>query len=255
MEQQMTSEQAGQMNFNLPHDVVTLPSQGVFYKSKKKSVKVGYLTAADENVIASAISGINREQIVLNLIRNKIYENDLRPEDLLDGDVEAVLIFLRNTSFGPEYSVRINDPETGKPFSTTILLDELNIKRPAAQPNDQGLFETTLPKSGANLKLKVLTYGDLLELDRMAQSYPQGRVVPKVTWKLTKQIVEINGNSDKSTIAQFVEQMPIMDSKHIRQFLMENEPRLDLTKEVLAPSGKKVTVDITFGVEFFRPFF
>jgi hypothetical protein len=30
----------GQMDFNLPHDVVTLPSGGLFYKSKKKSVKV-----------------------------------------------------------------------------------------------------------------------------------------------------------------------------------------------------------------------
>ena len=36
---------AGQAEFNLPHDVVSLPSEGVFYKSKKRSVKVGYLTA------------------------------------------------------------------------------------------------------------------------------------------------------------------------------------------------------------------
>ena len=255
MEQQMTAEQAGQMNFTLPHDVVTLPSQGVFYKSKKKSIKVGYLTAADENVIASAVSGINRDQIVLNLIRNKIYESDLRAEELLDGDVEAILIFLRNTSFGPEYTIKVNDPETGKPFSTTILLDELNINKPNQQPNEQGLFETTLPKSGINVKLRILNYGDLLELEKMAESYPQGRVVPKVTWRLTKQIVELNGNTDKSAIAQFVEQMPIMDSKHIRQFLAENEPRLDLKKEVMAPSGKRVIVNITFGVEFFRPFF
>jgi hypothetical protein len=49
--------------------------------------------------------------------------------------------------------------------------------------------------------------------------------------------------------------MPIMDSKYIRKFLSENEPRLDLTKTILAPSGNKVDVAITFGVEFFRPFF
>jgi len=42
--------QYGQMNFNLPHDVVPLPSQGLFYANKKKSVKVGYLTAQDENL-------------------------------------------------------------------------------------------------------------------------------------------------------------------------------------------------------------
>ena len=31
--------QYGQQDFNLPHDVVTLPSQGKFYKNKKKSLK------------------------------------------------------------------------------------------------------------------------------------------------------------------------------------------------------------------------
>ena len=43
---------AGQAEFNLPHDVIQLPTQGKFYKSKKKSIKVGYLTAVDENILA-----------------------------------------------------------------------------------------------------------------------------------------------------------------------------------------------------------
>ena len=29
------SQKYGQMDFNLPHDVVSLPSGGLFYKSKK----------------------------------------------------------------------------------------------------------------------------------------------------------------------------------------------------------------------------
>jgi hypothetical protein len=43
----------GQQDFNLPHDVVPLPSNGIFYTSKKKSVKVGYLTASDENILVN----------------------------------------------------------------------------------------------------------------------------------------------------------------------------------------------------------
>jgi hypothetical protein len=46
-----------------------------------------------------------------------------------------------------------------------------------------------------------------------------------------------------------------MDSKYIRNFLNENVPSLDLKKQVLAPSGEIVNVDVNFGVEFFRPFF
>ena len=41
----------GQDNFTLPHDVVQLQSNGIFYKNKKKSIKVGYLTASDENIL------------------------------------------------------------------------------------------------------------------------------------------------------------------------------------------------------------
>jgi hypothetical protein len=45
-----------------------------------------------------------------------LYERDLRPEELLEGDTEAILIFLRNTSFGSEYNVSAVDPQTGEYF-------------------------------------------------------------------------------------------------------------------------------------------
>ena len=49
--------------------------------------------------------------------------------------------------------------------------------------------------------------------------------------------------------------LPIMDSKFLRNTLRECEPKLDLERTVIAPSGEKVTFNVTFGVEFFRPFF
>jgi hypothetical protein len=241
-------------NFNLPHDIVTLPSGGVFYKNKKKSIKVGYLTAQDENILMGALQG-KREEIVLSLLRNKIYEHDLKPEDLLDCDIEAVLIFLRNTSFGPEYKVSVLDPKTDKRFETSILLDELNIIPPKNQPDENGLFITTLPKSGNVVKLKPLSFSDTLELERRADNYPTGRTIPIVTWRLEKLIQEVDGNNDRSNISMFVTSIPIMDSKFIKTFIKENLPSLDLTKKIVAPSGEEVSVDINFGVEFFRPFF
>jgi len=247
---------AGQAEFNLPHDVVSLPSEGLFYKSKKRSVKVGYLTAADENIISSIDrkKTIN-ESIVLTLLRNRLYERDLRPEELLEGDTEAILIFLRNTSFGPEYNISAVDPQTGDYFSATVDLSELNIIKPKIQPNQEGLFEVELPVSKHKVKLKLLTMGDKLEIERIISSYPAERNAPVVTTRLIKNIVELNGSTDRVKISTFVEQMPIKDSKFIRNFLIENEPRLDLSKEIIAPSGEKAVVNIAFGVEFFRPFF
>jgi hypothetical protein len=96
---------------------------------------------------------------------------------------------------------------------------------------------------------------DSLDLEKMANDYPSNRVAPKVTWRLNKQIISVDNNTDRGYIAKFIESLPIADSKFIRNFLNDNEPRLDLQKEVTAPSGEKVIVDITFGVEFFRPFY
>ena len=135
------------------------------------------------------------------------------------------------------------------------MLDELDFRKPSTDPNEDGTFDVVLPKSQATVKLKPLLYKEIQEISKMADSYPAGRVAPRVTMKLQKQIVSVNGDTTPSTIIKFVEGLPIMDSKFIRKFIDENEPRLDLTKTVIAPSGNKVDVEIAFGVEFFRVFF
>jgi hypothetical protein len=240
-------------NFNLPHDVVILPTGGIFYKSKKKSIKVGYLTATDENYLMSGLG--SRDNIVMTLLRNKIYEHDLRPDELLDEDIQAILLFLRNTAFGPEYTVISEDPKTNKKFESNINLGELNIKKGQILPNEDGTFTTKLPVTGSMVKLKPISFGELFEIEKIIENYPKGRVAPKVTMKLQRHIVELDGNNDLGNISMFVEKLPIGDSKYIRKFLKDNVPSLDLNKQILAPSGEKVDVDIVFGVEFFRPFF
>ena len=121
-------------------------------------------------------------------------------------------------------------------------------------PNEEDLFEVELPVSKSRVKLKVLTIADKVEIERVLRSYPSDRTPPSITTRLIQTIVELNGDKDKGKISTFVQQMPIGDSKFIRRYMVDNEPRLDLVKEVIAPSGEKVVVDITFGVEFFRPF-
>ena len=243
------SRDYGQENFTLPHDVVPLPSQGIFYKNKKKSLKIGYLTASDENIIMAGAS-----DLTLNLLRAKIYEPDIKVEELIEGDVESILIFLRNTGFGPEITLNLTDPVTKKPFQSKVVLDQLPVIS-GQKPNDDGTFVITLPKTQSSVKLKPLTYGEILEIGKLSETYPQGRVVPKITWRLQKEIIEVDGSTDKSVIAKFIETMPISDSKFVRKFMNENEPRLDMTKTIMAPSGENLTVNVGFGVEFFRPFF
>lgn len=239
----------GQMNFTLPHDVVPLPSGGVFYKNKKKSLKVGYLTASDENILMGGVT-----DLTITLLRAKIYEPEVRVEDLLEGDVEAILIFLRNTSFGNEMLLNLTDPLTKKSFQASVDLSILPVIN-GQQPSEDGTYTIMLPKSQVTIKARPLTYGELMDMDKQSESYPQGRVAPKVTWRLSKHIVELNGSTDKTEIVKFVEQMPISDSKFLKKFMDENEPKLDMKKIVTTPSGENMTVNVGFGVDFFRPFF
>jgi hypothetical protein len=246
-------QQYGQMNFNLPHDVVPLPSQGLFYANKKKSVKVGYLTAQDENLLASVNMGTTN--VIAQLLKSKIYEPDVRIDDLLPGDVEAILIFLRNTAFGPKYKISSIDPQTSKRFECEIELSELNIKQTESKPSVDGYFETKLPMSDDVVKLRLLTYGEESLIDSELDLYPDGMIAPKVTRKLESYIVSINGSSDREQIVKYIQMMPIRDSQFIRRFVNDSEPRLDLKKQVIAPSGERVDTSVSFGVEFFRPFF
>ena len=246
------ASQYGQMDFNLPHDVVELPSKGKFYKNRKSSVKVGYLTAADENIL---LGQKNADNIVSTLLRNKIYEPDFNPDQLLDCDTEAILIFLRNTSFGTQYNFTLRDPKTLSDFEATTTLDELNVIQAKITPNNEGLFELSLPVSGKKVKCKLLNNSDVKNLQKLQDQYPEGVIAPVVTKRLEMMVEEMDGNREKTVIAQEIQTLPIADSKYIRNSMRDAEPRLDLERVFTAPSGEKVTARIAFGAEFFRPFF
>lgn len=247
------STQYGQMDFNLPHDIVKLPSGGESYKPKKESLKVGYLTANDENLILS--QNTVKEGLIYTLLKNKIYEPGFDVNQLIDSDVKAILLFLRNTAFGSDYTYLLTDPKTGNKFEMTIVFDEINYIKSPHQKNPNGNFEYVLPKTNKKVELKLLTLSDTRELDKMEGQYPSGMVAPIITKRLEKHIISIDGETNKESISRFISQMPIADSKSLRKFITECEPKLDVNKSITAPSGEKVTVELTFGAEFFRPFF
>jgi hypothetical protein len=193
--------------------------------------------------------------VIAQLLKSKIYEPDVRIDDLLPGDVEAILIFLRNTAFGPKYKISSIDPQTSKRFECEIELSELNIKQTESKPSVDGYFETKLPMSDDVVKLRLLTYGEESLIDSELDLYPDGMIAPKITRKLESYIVSINGNTDREQIVKYIQMMPIRDSQFIRKFVNDSEPRLDLKKQVIAPSGERVDTSVSFGVEFFRPFF
>ena len=105
------------------------------------------------------------------------------------------------------------------------------------------------------VKCRLLNSADNKELQKIQDQYPDGVIAPVVTKRLEMIVQEMDGNKDKMQIAQEIQTLPIADSKFIRNSMREAEPRLDLERVFMAPSGEKVSTRITFGAEFFRPFF
>ena len=137
----------------IAYDVVELPSRGIHYTNKRKTVRVAYLTASDENILSSP-SFINTNTVIPELLKRKILDKDFNIDELVEEDRQAILIFLRNTSFGSEYSVQLLDPSTNKYFPHTEYLESLNIKQTEHKPDENGLYTTTLPKTGMTVQLR-----------------------------------------------------------------------------------------------------
>jgi len=238
----------------LPYDVVTLPSQGLFYTNKKKTLKVTYLNASDENLLASpAVQQAGT--LVDTLLSKKIMDKDIKVSDMPDCDKEAVLIFLRNTAFGPEYTVKVTDQKTGKDFETTIDLSVLKMKEPDVVVDENNEFEFILKQSGKKTKLSFISPSDEVYLKEIDERYKNDPISPYMTKQLEVMVKEIDGVRDAMTLSQVIQTMPIRDSQSIRKVVRENTPGLDLQIPVQTPSNESLNVRITLGVEFFRPFY
>jgi len=238
----------------VPYDVVELPSRGLFYATNKSSVKVTYLTASDENILTSP-NIINSGRLIDTLIRTKIVDRDINVDTLLECDKEAILVFLRNTAYGPEYDINLIDPGTKKEFPTTVDLSSLDFKKIDTVPDDNGEFSFALPVSNKKVKFKLLTGKEVGELADLEKAYKGLEYAPVKTKFLELSITELDGMRDREKISTMIPSMPIRDSQELRKYITKTEPGLDLEIPVKTPSGSVVKTKLQFGTAFFRPFF
>ena len=238
----------------IAYDVVELPSRGIHYPNNKKSLRVAYLTAADENIL-SAQNLIQSNTVIDELLKRKILDKDFDLEELVDEDRQAVLIFLRSTAFGPEYKFYLTDSKTQEEFSANVDISEMSFKEFTLEPDSNDEYRFTMPKSNVDITFKFLTKKQQKEIDEIEKSWNGIGVPPIVTKQLEFMIKSVAGNKDQMNIRNFIDKLPIKDSQEFRKFVKENRPSLNLSKEVKTPSGDTIQVQIGFGVEFFRPFY
>lgn len=246
-------QQLSQPQFNCAFDVIPLPSGGKIYGTKKSNLKIAYMTTADENILSSP-NLLNSGDFLEILINRKILDNEIRYKDLHIGDRNAIMLWLRATSYGEMYPVTIYD-EDGEPFETEIDLTKLKVKPLGDTPDQEGYFDFSLPISKAAIKFKLLTVGDIDEIEALlANDTENGELINNTnTYRLQKQIVEVNGSRDKGFINSFVDSMRVRDGQAFREYIDKVESGVDLEIEVRTPRGGSVKTFLPLNVKFFWP--
>jgi len=156
---------------DVAYDVLTLPSLGQCYKNKKSKIKVAYLTTSDEDLITSP-NLYKDGKIIDVLLSRKILDKNIKPEDLVKGDRDAITLWLRITGYGKDLPIRVTDPEseTGESFDSVADLTAIKIKDFNLIGDENGYFEFITPIKNDKIKFKFLTYKELKKYEKIIKN-------------------------------------------------------------------------------------
>ena len=248
---------------DIPIESVPLPSKGMIYPVDsplygKETLEIRPMTAKEEDILTSRAL-IKKGTVLTELMKSCLVDKNIDPDMLISGDRNAIMIALRITGYGAEYSVDTDCPACGVTSKNTFDLSELSIKRLEIEPVADGanLFELELPVTKKSIQVKFLTGQDEQDIVVMTdrkkkQGLQKNDTV--ITDRLTRSIISVEGIRDKNKIAIFVRNMPARDSLSLRKFLDNYEPGIEMKAWMTCPSCHEHSeVRLPLGASFFWP--
>ena len=117
--------------FSVPRDFVMLPSKGRIYPENSplyniEEIEVRHLTAADEDILTSR-SLLRSGKAIDTLLDSVIVNKSIKAEELVSGDKNAIMTFLRITGYGPEYNVDLTCPGCNEDIKSEFDLTQLTM--------------------------------------------------------------------------------------------------------------------------------
>lgn len=239
----------------IAHEIVSLPSKGLHYSNGISELAIEYMTAEDEDILTTP-SLIDNGTVLDVLLKRKIKTPNINPNDLLPGDRNAILIFLRCSSYGSEYTVQVTDPRTGKPFETKVDLLRLQYKENLEQPDENGCYSIYIPMRKKTVKFRLLTYGEdniIYKRAEARQAEFNEEVSKYNTFKLISSIVSIDDNTSRDYIEKFIHAIPALDALTIRRKILEVSPDVDLQYTFTTTDDYEFKANLVLGIDFFFP--
>lgn len=253
------------LNFVAPTEFVELPSKGQGYPKdhplhNQETLEIRFMTAKDEDILASPTL-IKKGIVIERFIENIIVDKRVKPKDMLIGDRNAVIIAARISGYGAEYETRITCPACAETSKFEFDLNdkkvhetELNEKLNLTAVGD-GSFQTIMPYTKFKLNFKLLRGEDEIYLSKLMENKKKGKLQDStLTDQMKRMIVSIEGHTDASLIRKYVDNMPTIDSRHLRTCYKLVNPDVKVTNQFTCPScGFEEGMEVPFGADFFWP--
>jgi hypothetical protein len=237
--------------FTTPTEIVDLPSKGLIYSESNPlssgKVEMKYMTAKEEDILTNQ-NYISKGTVLDELIKSLIV-SDVKYEDLVVGDKNALLVAARILGYGKEYKFEWGGEEYNIDLTTieNKPIDESLFKKGVNE------FSFTLPSTGVEIIFKLLTGADEKKINAELEGLKKinKNASPELSTRLKYMITSVGGNRETKDIRQFVDnQLLARDSRALREYIKEVQPDVDLT---FFPDGSNSKVSIPVGLSFFWP--
>lgn len=249
-----------QLNFTTPTEFVELPSKGKYYPEGhplrgQDTVEIRYMTAKDEDTLTSKAL-IKKGVAIDRFLQNIIVDKNIRVDDLLLGDKNALIIAARITGYGSEYVAKVKC-SCGEMIEHDFDLDNIQHRQhevpEGAEETDDGTFLVKLPAINMIVELRLLVGGDEKALSMMAEKKKKHNLPESnQTDQFRLIIIGVEGHRDSSLVAQLIDAMPASDSKFLRRMYKKLTPNVNLVQEVKCEVCESVQeVSMPFTSDFF----
>jgi len=260
-------QMANPMDFVTPKEFVELPSKGKMYPQghplhNQETIEIRYMTAKDEDILTSR-SLLKKGLAIERLIDNLIVDRNIRAEDLLIGDRNAILIAARASAYGHIYQTRINCPACGEGTKLNFNLLKPTIRHGGEwgeefdiQQKDNGNYVVTLPLSKLLMEVKMLTGRDEVGMIKAAQkkSKRENEIEETLTGQMRFFIVSINGYTDRKTIDYVIDNVTAKETRILRNAYRELAPDLRVYRDFECKScSHEQEMEVPFNADFFWP--
>lgn len=244
--------------YMFPTETIDLPSQGKFYPEghplRSGKIDIKYMTAKEEDILTST-NLIQKGLVFDKLMESIVVTPGVKYDELIIGDLNAVMIASRILAYGKDYPITVQCPACLETIEHTVDLSKLEMIE-TDEVNDYGEFTYTLP-SEVVVTYKLLTRADekkiKAEVDAL-KKIGSGMGNSEGSTRLKYMITSINGNRDAKLIREFSEAMVIRDVRALRKEIQRVSPDINLELLVECNScGVENKMRMPFGANFLWP--